>query len=107
MERNNLFEISNTGNAQMSGKAKFYCPCCGYDTLTEEPPGTYDICPICFWEDDPVQFSDPDYEGGANRISLVQGQMNYEKYGACDKGFIRNVIKPTNDNRRNPNWKKY
>jgi hypothetical protein len=26
----------------------FYCPCCGFRTLTE----LYDICPYCKWEDD-------------------------------------------------------
>src|SRR5260221_11498508 len=38
---------------------KFFCLCCGYKTLREKPPGTFDICKICDWEDD---FSD----GGAN-----------------------------------------
>ncbi|MFV1884526.1 MAG: CPCC family cysteine-rich protein [Balneola sp.] len=37
----------------MSETKKYYCPCCVYDTLIEEPPGTYNICKICFWEDDP------------------------------------------------------
>lgn len=40
---------------------KYTCPCCGYKTLDEEPPGTYDICSIFFWEDDGVQYDDPDY----------------------------------------------
>ena len=34
----------------------YKCPCCGYNTLTEEfnpEEGTgYDICPFCGWEDD-------------------------------------------------------
>jgi hypothetical protein len=30
---------------------KYTCPCC-YKTLGEEPPDTYEICEICFWEDD-------------------------------------------------------
>ena len=34
----------------------YKCPCCGYNTLTEEfnsDEGTgYDICPFCGWEDD-------------------------------------------------------
>src|SRR3712207_8061939 len=46
------------------------CPCCGYRTLREPEYGSYDICPVCFWEDDSVQFSDPDYRGGANHESL-------------------------------------
>lgn len=51
-----------------------YCPCCGYNTFEGEERLQYIICPICFWEDDPIQFSEPDYEGGANRVSLVQAQ---------------------------------
>ncbi|MEH7657210.1 CPCC family cysteine-rich protein, partial [Bacillus velezensis] len=34
---------------------KYTCPCCGYRTIEEEPPGTYEICNICYWEDDEVQ----------------------------------------------------
>lgn len=90
----------------MSELLKYFCPCCGYDTFTEEPPGTYNICPICFWEDDPIQYKDPDYKGGANRVSLRQGQLNYEKYGACEKEMVKNVTKPMKDNKRNPSWKK-
>ncbi|MBC6973621.1 hypothetical protein H9I32_14995 [Bacillus sp. Xin] len=56
---------------------KYTCPCCGYKTLEEEPPGTFDICSICFWEDDNVQFDDPDYEGGANEESLRQYQKAF------------------------------
>jgi hypothetical protein len=76
---------------------KFTCPCCGYNTLDEQPPGTYDICRICFWEDDGVQFDDPDYEGGANEVSLRQGQINYQNFGACEERFISNVRKPNKD----------
>ena len=36
---------------------KYTCPCCGYKTLDEEPPNTYDICEICFWEDDGFQYN--------------------------------------------------
>ncbi len=39
-------------------EARYACPCCGYLTLTEKPPGTFAICPVCFWEDDEVQFKD-------------------------------------------------
>jgi rubredoxin len=73
---------------------KYECPCCGYLTLDEQPPGTYEICPVCFWEDDPVQFEDPKYEGGANRISLNQARINFRLFGAIDKESIKYVRKP-------------
>lgn len=55
----------------------FPFPCCGGLTRDEEAPGTYDICEICRWEDDPVQFNDPDYEGGANLLCLNQARERF------------------------------
>lgn len=49
---------------------KYTCPCCGYKILDEEPTDTFEICEICYWEDDGVQFRNPYYEGGANEVSL-------------------------------------
>ena len=53
---------------------KYKCPCCENLTLSEEPPGTFEICSLCGWEDNEVQFIDPDYEGGANKLSLNQAR---------------------------------
>ncbi len=70
---------STTGLAGMAKRAarRFGCPCCGYQTLTQAPPGTFEICPVCDWEDDNLQFAKPDYEGGANKISLRQAQNRF------------------------------
>lgn len=84
---------------------KFACPCCGYKTFREEPNGTYDICQVCFWEDDPIQLNDANYEGGANRVSLRQGQQNFIKFRACEKEMIKNVRQPTKGEQRDENWK--
>lgn len=81
-----------------------YCPCCGYDTFDPNDRGNYSICPICFWEDDPIQFDKPDMDGGANRVSLITGQMNYDKFGACEKDMARNVRKATQTDKLNPKW---
>ncbi|MGM0924766.1 MAG: CPCC family cysteine-rich protein [Bacillota bacterium] len=86
---------------------KYTCPCCGYKTLDEEPPGTYDICSICFWEDDGVQYSDPDFEGGANQASLRQAQQNFVKFGACEEGCIKFVRKPNKEDIKDLNWKPF
>ncbi|MEU0987837.1 CPCC family cysteine-rich protein [Streptomyces sp. NPDC005953] len=33
----------------------FYpCPCCGR-LVHQSPPGSFQICPVCGWEDDLVQ----------------------------------------------------
>ncbi|ETR68050.1 MAG: hypothetical protein OMM_10927 [Candidatus Magnetoglobus multicellularis str. Araruama] len=55
--------------------------------IDEKPPGTYEICGLCGWEDDSVQFKDPDadYEGGANGESLREAQYNFLKQFESDK----------------------
>ncbi len=72
----------------------FPCPCCGYLTIGEEPPGTFEICPVCFWEDDNVQFEDPNYAGAANSVSLNQARENFRLFGAVSKEFVNQVRKP-------------
>lgn len=84
---------------------KHTCPCCGYKTLDEKPTGTYEICGICFWEDDEVQYRNPDYEGGANAVSLRQARGNFMKMGACDKDSLPFARKPNNEDRRDLKWK--
>lgn len=83
---------------------KYTCPCCGYKTLTEEPPGTYDICRVCFWEDDDTQYYDPDYKDGVNDVSLRQAQKNFKNFGACKKDSVKYVRKPKKDEERDENW---
>jgi hypothetical protein len=58
-------------------EGQFPCPCCGFRTLTEQAPGTYEICELCGWEDDPVQFDDPMFPGGANRESLIECRLAF------------------------------
>jgi hypothetical protein len=55
------------------------CPCCEQLTLHEEPPGTFEICRTCGWEDDNVQFNDPTRRGGANELSLIEHKWRFEK----------------------------
>ena len=50
-------------------KKKYLCPCCKKYVFAEGP-GSYEICPVCSWEDDKVQAENPDYKGGANKMSL-------------------------------------
>ena len=76
---------------------KFKCPCCGYKTLSSEKRGSYEICPVCYWEDDKVQFADPEFKGGANRVSLSQARANFKSFGACEPELVAKVRKPLED----------
>lgn len=73
---------------------KYPCPCCGCYTLDHEANGSYDICPVCFWEDDPLQLDDPSCEGGANPVSLQQARLNFQEFGACEKEMLPYVRFP-------------
>ena len=69
----------------------FTCPCCGYKTLNEKPPGTYQICNVCWWEDDAV---DPDYVGGANDESMRTYQRDFYKVPDDKKLIPENLVYP-------------
>lgn len=71
------------------------CPCCRCLTLDER--GGFDVCPVCFWEDDGQDDADADVvHGGLNGIlSLTQARANYGLFGASDQRFVGNVRKPT------------
>lgn len=64
------------------------CPCCRNLTLGWAS-GDFEICPVCFWEDDPFQLRHPDLAGGANPTSLIQARANYVTFGAnCERDRI-------------------
>ena len=71
---------------------KYKCICCGNYTMEHEDPFYYDICPVCFWENDPIQNDNPTYEGGANKISLVKAKENFMKYGAVELRLKEYVV---------------
>ncbi len=82
----------------------FTCPCCGFRTLAEAP-GSYEICHVCFWQDDGVQLLDPAYNGGANTLSLMECQANYERIGACEERFLDSVQPPSPGEKRDAEWR--
>lgn len=73
---------------------KHPCPCCGFLTLCEQPPGTFAVCPVCYWEDDDTQFNDPTFRGGANEESLIEARENFAAFGASSKRFLNRVRPP-------------
>ena len=81
------------------------CPCCGYMTFGDPCVGSYEICEVCFWEDDPVQHDDPNYEGGANSPSLAQAKENFRIHGRCQPPYDR-TASVGKEFVRDPRWLK-
>jgi hypothetical protein len=70
------------------------CPCCGHATLSVR--GQYEICPVCFWEDDGQDNADAAVErGGPNQVSLTQGRVTFLRIGASVEADRTKVRAPT------------
>jgi hypothetical protein len=76
---------------------RYACPCCRFLTLDEEPPGTLAICPVCSWQDCPVQAAKPTYEYGLNDVSLDQARRYFATLGASSPQFVSGVRPPNLD----------
>lgn len=75
-----------------TGRACFPCACCG--SLTVEEPGDYELCPVCFWEDDPDQKQDSAFESGANGYSLDFAKSSYAATGSSHPLYRFRVRRP-------------
>ena len=78
-------------------KKTYRCPCCQYKTLYSR--AGYDICKVCFWEDDGQDDHDADVvRGGPNGIlSLTDARKNFTSFGASEKRFLEMVRPPLDD----------
>ena len=54
------------------------CPVCGKTLF--ECANDFDVCEVCGWENDGIQYDRPDYMGGANRMSLNQARHLWKRY---------------------------
>ena len=84
----------------------FTCPCCGY-LIFAEPPGSFEICKICFWEDDIAQLVFPTMAGGANSVSLSEAQANFSDYGVSERRFQDQVRQVESTDSRDTTWRRF
>lgn len=79
------------------GQIRFNCPCCRFPTLDERC--TWEICLLCWWEDDGQDdpFADEVWGGPNYHLSLTEGRRNFYKFyqkfdlGSKDKFTTRTV----------------
>ena len=60
------------------------CPCCSFRALKDV--GAFELCPVCYWEDDGQNDADSDLiRGGPNgTLSLSEARINFAEFGASD-----------------------
>lgn len=64
------------------------CPCCGYRNLRER--GAYEICRVCFWEDDGTV--DLNRVSGPNHMTLREARLNVQRCGAVTEKARQQVL---------------
>lgn len=84
-------------SASESASSLCQCQCCDYFTLSER--GCWELCKVCFWEDEELDFDAPDFVSGANHITLREGRENFSRLGACEKRVARFVCSPAERSR--------
>jgi hypothetical protein len=86
--------LENSSVTSGGDDGPFACPCCGYLTLGER--GAFEICSVCFWEDDGQDEHDADVvRGGPNgRLSLSDARRNFDLVGACEERHTAHVRAP-------------
>ncbi|MDJ1135119.1 CPCC family cysteine-rich protein [Streptomyces iconiensis] len=72
--------------------SSYPCPCCGR-LVYEAPPGSFQICPVCGWEDDLVQLRWPG-ASGTNRRPLMEAQLLYREVGITHSEFVPKIRLP-------------
>ena len=69
------------------------CPCCDYYSLSER--GSYETCPVCYWEDDGQDLDKLDVVSKPNHITLREARVNFGTVGACDHAALSLVASPS------------
>ena len=77
---------------QRQRQVMYQCPCC--DHFTIGAPGQYDICLVCYREDDGLDVDEIDEHSGPNHLSLREGRRNFAQIGACDQKAVAHVLAP-------------
>jgi hypothetical protein len=77
-------------------KELYPCPACGF-FIFAEPPGSYEICSICGWEDCAVQLRYPTAGTGPNAALVVEQQSVLEELPLSVREYA--------GHHRDPDWR--
>ncbi len=74
---------------------KYPCQCCEYFTIRNPKEYGYELCEVCFWEDDGYGDSTPDAPSAPNgEMTLNEAKKNFKLYKACDEFSVDSCRDP-------------
>ena len=60
-------------------KLRYFCPCCGFRSLIEKSKGSSELCEVCGWQQDYLQYLYKNREEGLNQTSFIECQQKFIK----------------------------
>lgn len=74
---------------------KYRCDVCNLPTLHGH--AVFDICRVCWWEDDGRDSMSRKWHRrvcGPNRVSLIQARRNFARFGRSERRFLARKFGP-------------
>jgi len=81
---------------------RYSCLICGYKTL--DSYCDWDICPICFWEDDVLHHGGDKTSPANSGLKVSQAQANFMMFRCCSTEHQRFVRGPLPTEEHDPVW---
>ena len=77
------------------------CEVCGFYTFKNIERDSFEICSVCFWEDDGYNDNPDEVRGGPNQdLSINQAKANFKKFGAYSQHVAQYTRAPRDDELR-------
>ena len=73
----------------VTDEVELFLACACVEQRTLDLLGEYDICPVCFWEDDGNR--DPERYSSVNHMTLGEARRNFRQFGASGQEYLESV----------------
>lgn len=82
--------ILSSMSSELSDQPTEPCPCCGAELPSPLWPG--DICPRCWWENDPFLSTPTEPSDQNHGLSLEEARWNFHTFGVSDPQFLDKLV---------------
>ena len=102
-ERRELLRLSSVRDWPKNEHGYYACCCCGYHVL-DDAPQSFDVCPVCYWQDAGFDWNMYWWNFAENGLSLEDGRRNFEETGVSNRTSTKCVRSPLPDELPRHDW---